>query len=110
MQIPASQVNDQSSIVFGVISIALGICTMLTTLLTLLLLPCGIVQILLGVAGCVTGFLAFSRGRNANVAPGKVTGLIGIGVSLVATLIPIGYFVFVVILYSGLFVMGQGSR
>lgn len=95
---------------FGIISIALGICTILTTLLTLLILPCGVVQILLGVAGCITGFLAFSRGRNANVAPGKVTGLIGIGLSLIATLIPIGYFVFVVILYSGLFALGQGSR
>ena len=95
---------------FGIISIALGICTFLTTLLTLLLLPCGVVQILLGVAGIIVGFLAFTRGRNANVAPGKVTGLIGIGLSLLATLIPIGYFIFVVLLYAGLFAFGQGSR
>jgi uncharacterized membrane protein HdeD (DUF308 family) len=107
---PEPQVNDQSSVVFGIISIALGICTILTTLLTILLLPCGIVQILLGVAGIVTGFLAFTRGRNANVVPGKVTGLIGLGLSLLATLIPIGYFIFVVVLYTGLFALGQGSR
>jgi uncharacterized membrane protein HdeD (DUF308 family) len=102
--------NDQSSIVFGIISIALGICTFLTTLLTIFLLPCGVVQILLGVAGAITGFLAFTRGRNANVAPGKITGLIGIGLSLLATLIPIGYFIFVVILYAGLFASGGGTR
>jgi uncharacterized membrane protein HdeD (DUF308 family) len=110
VQISVPQNNDQSSVVFGIISIALGICTFLTTLLTVLLLPCGVVQILLGAAGILTGFLAFTRGRNANIAPGKVTGLIGIGLSLVATLIPIGYFVFVVILYSGLFALGQSSR
>ena len=110
MQKPVSHGNDHSSIIFGIISIALGFCTILMTLLTLLILPCGIVQILVGAAGCVTGFLAFTRGRNANVAPGKVTGLIGIGLSLLATLIPIGYFVFVVVLYSGLFALGQGSR
>ena len=110
MQGSAKPGNDQSSIVFGIISIALGICTFLTTLLTLLLLPCGIVQILLGGAGIVIGFLAFTRGRNANVAPGKVTGLIGIGLSLLATLIPIGYFIVVVVLYTGLFALGQGSR
>jgi len=110
VQNPARSGNDQSSIVFGIISIALGICTFLTTLLTLLLLPCGVVQILLGVAGIIVGFLAFTRGRNANVAPGKVTGLIGIGLSLLATLIPIGYFIFVVLLYAGLFAFGQGSR
>jgi hypothetical protein len=110
VQTSANSGNDQSSIVFGIVSIALGICTFLTTLLTLLLLPCGIVQILLGGAGIVTGFLAFTRGRNANVAPGKVTGLIGIGLSLLATLIPIGYFVVVVVLYTGLFAIGQSSR
>ena len=110
MQTSTKPGKDQSSIIFGIISIALGICTFLTTLLTLLLLPCGIIQILLGGAGIVTGFLAFPRGRNANVAPGKVTGLIGIGVSLLATLIPIGYFIFVVVLYTGPFAIGQGSR
>jgi hypothetical protein len=58
----------------------------------------------------ICGFLAFTRGRNANVQPGKVTGIIGIGVSLLATLIPIGYFIFVVVLYFGLFALGQGTR
>jgi uncharacterized membrane protein HdeD (DUF308 family) len=102
--------NDQSSIVFGIISIALGFCTFLATLLTLLLLPCGIVQILLGAAGIITGLLAFTRGKKANVPPGKVTGLIGTIVSSLAILIPIGYFIFIVVLYLGLFAMGQGPR
>jgi uncharacterized membrane protein HdeD (DUF308 family) len=110
MQNPVKTVNDQSSIVFGIVSIALGLCTVLATLLTILLLPCGVVQILLGVAGVVFGFLAFTRGRNANVQPGKVTGMIGIVVSALATLIPIGYFIFIVLLYAGLFAFGQGSR
>jgi len=110
VQNPSKTVNDQSSIVFGIISIALGICTVLATLLTVLLLPCGIVQLLLGIGGAICGFLAFTRGRKSNVQPGKVTGIIGIGISLLATLIPIGYFIFIVVLYSGLFALGQGSR
>lgn len=110
MSQPAGRANDQSSIVFGVISIALGLSTFFATLLTILLLPCGIVQIVLGVAGIITGLLAFTRGRNANVQPGKITGMIGAVVSLLATLIPIGYFIFVLVLYLGLFAMGQTSR
>ena len=103
-------VNDQSSIVFGIISIALGFCTFIATLLTLLILPCGIVQILLGAGGIITGLLAFSRGKKAGVQPGKITGLIGTILSSLAILIPIGYFIFIVVLYLGLFAMGQGSR
>ena len=102
--------NDQSSIVFGIISIALGFCTFIATLLTLLILPCGIVQILLGAGGIITGLLAFTRGRKAGVQPGKITGLIGTILSSLAILIPIGYFIFIVVLYLGLFAMGQGSR
>ena len=102
--------NDQSSIVFGMISIALGFCTFIATILTILLLPCGIVQILLGAAGIVTGLLAFTRGRAANVPPGKITGVIGTILSSVAILIPIGYFIFIVVLYLGLFAVSQGPR
>lgn len=104
------QVNDQSSIVFGIISIALGFATVCATFLTILLVPCGIVQLLLGLGGVVVGFLAFSRGKKANVQPGKVTGLIGIVVSGLAALIPIVYFVFVALLYAGMFALGQGTR
>ncbi|MGD9627785.1 MAG: hypothetical protein AB7V18_00875 [Pyrinomonadaceae bacterium] len=106
----AKVVNDQSSIVFGIISIALGFCTFIATLLTLLLLPCGIVQIFLGAAGIITGLLAFTRGKKANVPPGKLTGLIGTILSSIAILIPIGYFIFIVVLYLGLFSMSSGSR
>ena len=110
MQNPAKTSNDQSSIVFGIVSIGLGLCTICATLLTILLLPCAIVQLVLGGAGVIFGFLAFTRGRNANVQPGKITGLIGAGISLLATLIPIGYFIFIALLYAGLFAFGQGSR